>query len=70
METVTIPLSKSLLEKIQGKTIKESNLTENGELKLQVEDCQFWERTHKIKQKIDKGEKVEVDVDKLEKHFL
>ncbi|MCL2116343.1 MAG: hypothetical protein FWH29_08995 [Methanobrevibacter sp.] len=70
MTTVTIPLSKSILEQIKGKTIKESSLTENGELKLKIEDCHFWERTSKIKQEIDEGKKVEIDVDKLEKHFL
>jgi len=70
MTTVKIPLSKSILEQIKGKSIKESSITEKGELKLEVEDCHFWERTAKIKQEIDEGKKIEVDVDKLEEHFL
>lgn len=70
MTTVKIPLSKSVLEKIKGKSIKEYSLTEEGELKLEVEDCDFWERATKIKQEIDDGKKIEVDADKLEEHFL
>ena len=69
MATVTIPLSKSILKQIKGKTIKKLNLTENGELKLEVEECQFWKRNTKIKQEIDDGEGIEVDADKLEEHF-
>jgi len=69
MATVTIPLSKSILEQIEGKTIKKASLTENGELELEVEDCQFWERSEKIKQEIDDGKKIEVDADKLVEHF-
>lgn len=70
MTIITIPLSKSVFEQIKGKNIKESSITESGELKLEVEECHFWERTAKIKKEIDEGKKIEVDVDNLEEHFL
>ncbi|KZX12770.1 hypothetical protein [Methanobrevibacter curvatus] len=70
MTTITIPLSKSIIEKIEGKTIKESNLNQNGDLELKIEECEFWDNMVELKQEIDEGKGIEVDVDKLEKHFL
>jgi len=69
MATVTIPLSKSILEQIKGKTIKKSNLTENGELKLEVEDCQLFDRLEKLDKEIDDGEYIEMDMDTLAKEL-
>ncbi|MDR2544992.1 MAG: hypothetical protein LBD03_05535 [Methanobrevibacter sp.] len=69
MTTVTIPLLKSLFEQIKGKTIKKSNITENGNFELKIEDYQFWKRTAKIKKEVGDGKGIEVDVDKLGEHF-
>ncbi|MDR0911959.1 MAG: hypothetical protein LBM96_05070 [Methanobrevibacter sp.] len=70
MKTITIPLSKTILEEIEGKTIKKYHINTNGELELKIADCEFWNDLKNLKKEIDSRKGIEIEVDKLDEHFL
>jgi len=70
LTTITIPLSKTIIKEIEGKIIKDTKINENGDLELELEECEFWDEVIPLKQEIDEGKGIEVDVENIEKHFL
>ena len=69
MVTVKIPLNDSIIEKIKGKTLIDWNINSKGELELEVQECQLFDRLEKLDKEIDDGEYVEVDMDSLAKEL-
>ena len=68
--TIKIPVSKSILEQLEGKIIKVTNITNNGEIELEVEDCDFWDRMEKRNKSIEEGKGIKLDVDELEERYI
>ena len=69
MTTVKIPLKETIIKKIKGKTLVSWNINSNGELELEVEECQLFDRLEKLDKEIDDGEYIEVDMDTLAKEL-
>lgn len=68
--TIKIPVSKSILEQIEGKILKVTNINNNGEIELEIEECNFWDRMEKRDKAIDEGKGIKLDADKLEERYL
>jgi len=68
--TIRIPVSKSILEQIEGKVIKVTSITKNGEIELEVEECHFWDRMKKRDKAVEEGKSIKLDADKLEERYL
>ena len=67
MTTVKIPLKEHIIKKIEGKTVIGWNINSNGELELEVEECQLFDKLKKLDKEIDDGEYIEMDMDTLAK---
>ncbi|MCL2115148.1 MAG: hypothetical protein FWH29_02880 [Methanobrevibacter sp.] len=68
--TIKILVSKIILKQIERKIIKVTGITNNGEIELEVEDCDFWDRMEKRDKIIDEGKGIKLDVDELEESYL
>ena len=69
MVTVKIPLKDSIIKKIKGKTVINWNVNSEGELELEVEECQLFDRLEKLDKEIGNGEYIEMDMDSLAKEL-
>ncbi|MCL2115647.1 MAG: hypothetical protein FWH29_05445 [Methanobrevibacter sp.] len=69
MTTVKIPLNDSIIKKIKGKTLIDWNINSEGELELEVEECQLFDRLERLDKEIDEGEYIEMDMDTLAKEL-
>jgi len=70
MTTVKIPLNESTLKKIEGKTLVDWNINSNGELELEVQECQLFDRLEKLNKELDEGKGITLSADELEERYL
>jgi len=70
MTTVKIPLKESILKKIKGKTLVDWNINSYGELELEVQECQLFDRLEKLDKELDDGKGITLSVDELEERYL
>ena len=70
MDTVKIPLKDTIIKKMKGKTLVNWNINSNGELELELEECQLFDRLEKLDKELDEGKGITLSVDEFEKRYL
>jgi hypothetical protein len=69
MKTVKIPMNKNIQKQLSGKVVIETIIKSNGEIELEVEECQLFNRLEKLNQEIKNGKGIKMDMNSLAKEL-